>query len=366
MPQNHRPTIVLDVMGADGGPARIVEGGVAAARALLGSAGFVLVGHRDEITALLGHTRDVPGNIRIEHAPNVVPMDIAATEGVRIKDSSVAVGVRLVRDGKADAFVSPGNTGAVMATSLLTLGRIEGVMRPALAGAFPTSRGRPCVVLDVGANADCKPQHLSQFAVLGSVYSQVAFHFESPRVGLLSIGEERSKGNELIHRARGLLSGSKINFVGNVEGRDVLSGNIEVAVTDGFTGNILLKFAESIEPLLVKAVTHQVNTNIFSRFGAMLLLPFLRRMRRTLDYAETGGAPLLGVNGIVFVCHGSSSARAITNALALAYEMAANEINKRIHKELITNHFGKSNGVDSESQNLRDGVLYPAGGDDQR
>jgi len=364
MPQNHRHTIVLDVMGADGGPEHIVEGGIAAARMLQDRAQLILVGRKDDIEPILARVKDLPDNIRLEHAPNEVPMDIAATEGVRIKDSSIAVGVRLVKSGKADAFVSPGNTGAVMATSLLTLGRIEGVIRPALAGAFPTSKGRPCVVVDVGANADCKPQHLSQFAVLGSVYSQVAFHFESPRVGLLSIGEERSKGNELIHKAREALSGSKINFVGNVEGRDILSGNIEVAVTDGFTGNILLKFAESIEPLLVKAVTHQVNTNIFSRFGAMLLLPFLRRLRRTLDYAETGGAPLLGLNGIVFVCHGSSSARAITNAVALAYEMAANEIIKRTHEELITNHFGKNNGVDSESQNLRNGVLYPAGGDD--
>ena len=231
-------------------------------------------------------------------------MHVAATDGVRMKDSSISVGVMEVKEKRADAFVSPGNTGAVMATALLRLGRIKGVMRPAITTLFPTSTGRPTIVLDAGANADCKPIHLSQFAVMGSVYASVVSRLEYPRVGLLSIGEERSKGNELIFNAQNLLKKSKINFVGNIEGRDILSGKIDVAITDGFTGNILLKFAESIKPMLVKSVQRQIQTNIFSRVGAMLLLPFLKRMRNTFDYAESGGAPLLGVNGIVVICHG--------------------------------------------------------------
>ena len=353
-------------MGADGGPERIILGGLEAARTMGQSLRLVMIGRQAAIQNVLKGVKEVPENVAVVHAPTEIPMHMAATEGVRMRDSSVALGLQMVRRDEADAFVSPGNTGAVMASSLLTLGRIEGVQRPAIAAALPTSKGRPCVVLDMGANTDCRPQHLSQFAVMGSVYSQVVFHTESPSVGLLSIGEERSKGNELIFKARALLSESKINFVGNIEGRDILSGAVDVAVTDGFTGNILLKFAESLEPMLVTAVKHQVATNIFSRMGAMLLLPFLRRMRRTLDYAEKGGAPLLGVNGIVIICHGSSSPRAMTNAVLVAHEMAQKRINELIHQELITNHFGRSNGVDSEGQNLRNGVIYSAGSDDQR
>jgi glycerol-3-phosphate acyltransferase PlsX len=293
-------------------------------------------------------------------------MHISATDGVRMRDSSIAVGLRLVKDKQADAFVSPGNTGAVMATSLLTLGRIEGVNRPAITAVFPTATGRHTVVLDVGANSDCKPQHLSQFAVMGSIYSSVIYHHESPRVGLVSIGEERSKGNELIFNAQKLLKHSNINFVGNIEGRDILSGTIDVAVTDGFTGNILLKFAESVQPMLVKSIQRQVQTNVFSRVGVILLAPFLRRMKNRWDYAESGGAPLLGVNGVVIICHGSSNTRAISNAVAAAYEMAAKGIKERIHDELVTNHFGQNNGTKNKGEDNRDGVLYASSSADQR
>lgn len=345
MSANGTYRVALDVMGSDGGPQQIIEGGIWAARQFRDRIHVVLVGQQDIIHAALSHhLREIPKNISVQHAETEVPMTMAATDGVRIKDSSVAVGLRLVKDGEAVAFVSPGNTGAVMATSLLTLGRIEGVSRPAITAAFPTSSERPSIVLDVGANADCKPMHLSQFAVMGSVYSSVVFNNESPRVGLISIGEERSKGNELVFGAQELLKKSKINFVGNIEGRDILSGATDVAVTDGFTGNILLKFAESIQPMMVKAITRQIQTNIFSRFGAYLMLPFLKRMRNAFDYAEYGGAPLLGVNGIVIICHGSSNALAISNAIRVAHEMASKNIKERIRDELITNHFGKQNG----------------------
>ncbi|HVP07354.1 MAG TPA: phosphate acyltransferase PlsX [Candidatus Acidoferrum sp.] len=358
--------VALDVMGADGGPASIIEGGVTAARQLGERIHVLLVGQKSRIELILGHLKDVPRNVSIIHAESEVPMTMSATDGVRLKDSSVALGLQLVKRGDASAFVSPGNTGAVMATALLTLGRIEGVSRPAITAAFPTSSGNPAIVLDVGANADCKPQHLSQFAVMGSVYSSIAFNIDAPRVGLISIGEERSKGNELIFAAQELLKHSKINFVGNIEGRDILSGETDVAVTDGFTGNILLKFAESIQPMLTKAMTRQIQTNIFSRFGAYLMLPFLKRMKNAFDYAKYGGAPLLGVNGIVIICHGSSNSLAISNAIRVAHEMASKNIKERIHDELITNHFGKQNGSRDKRADSGDGIVYSAAQDDQR
>ncbi|HWR81821.1 MAG TPA: phosphate acyltransferase PlsX [Candidatus Deferrimicrobium sp.] len=365
MTDNGTHTIALDVMGADKGLECIIVGGIDAARKHRQAMHLVLVGRRETIDAVLSSLQDVPSNVSVQHAASEVPMHVAAMDGVRLRDSSVTVGLQMVQSGQADAFVSPGNTGTVMATALLTLGRIEGVSRPAITSVFPTATGRPTVVLDVGANSDCRPQHLSQFAVMGSVYSSVTFNLDSPRVGLLSIGEERSKGNELIVNARKLLEDSKINFVGNIEGRDILSGTIDVAVTDGFTGNILLKFAESIQPMLVSSIRRQVQTNLFSRAGVMLLAPFLRRMKNRLDYAEAGGAPLLGVNGIVIICHGSSNARAIESAVSVAFGMASKRIRERIHDELITNHFGQNNEVKSKSEDPRNGIIRSAESPDE-
>lgn len=359
-------TLVLDVMGADSGMDEIITGGLNTARKIGDEVHIIFVGNQIEIETFLKQQDDLPENISVEHADDVVPMNMPATEGVRLRKSSISVGLKLIKMNRAVAFISPGNTGAVMATSLLSLGRIEGVSRPAITALFPTSVDKPTVVLDVGANADCKPQHLSQFAVMGSVYASVVLKKEFPRVGLISIGEERSKGNDLIFNAQKQLKDSKINFIGNIEGRDILSGAVDVAVTDGFTGNILLKFAESIKPMLVKKVQRQIQTNIFSRVGAMLLLPFLKRMRSTFDYAEAGGAPLLGVNGIVIICHGSSNARAISNALAVAFEMANNKIKQRIHDELLTNHFGNTNSENNQSQDNRDGVVCSTPADDKR
>ncbi len=366
MTPNGTYTVALDVMGADRGFEVVAEGGVEAARALGNRLHVVLCGQRERLDRWLSHLKDVPANISVVHAETEVPMRMAAIDGVRMKDSSISVGLRLVKEKVAAAFVSPGNTGAVMASSLLTLGRIEGVSRPAITALFPSTGERPSVVLDVGANADCKPQHLSQFAVMGSVYSSILFNVERPRVGLISIGEERSKGNELVFGAQELLKNSKINFVGNIEGRDILSGAVDVAVTDGFTGNILLKFAESIQPMLTTKIKRQIDTNIFSRFGAYLMLPFLKRMRNAFDYAKYGGAPLLGVNGVVIICHGASSAHAIDNAIRGAYEMAAKGIKERIHDELITNHFGRHNGSKDKRADLRDGVICAPEPNDQR
>ena len=366
MTESKRHNIVLDVMGADSGEEGIIDGGVEAAKSAADSLHVTLVGRREIIERRLEALPETPANISIEHADEAVPMDVSATEGVRMRNSSIRIGLKLLRDKKADGFVSPGNTGAVMGTSLLTLGRMEGVSRPAITSVFPTWTGRKTVVLDVGANADCKPTHISQFAVMGSVYYSVVFGQEAPRVGLISIGEERSKGNELIFNALKLLKNSKINFVGNIEGRDILSGTVNVAVTDGFTGNILLKFAESIRPMLAKSMQRQIQTNIFSRVGAVLLLPFLRRMRDRFDYAEAGGAPLLGVNGVVIVCHGASNSRAICNGIRLAHNLASKNLLKRIKDELVTNHFGRTNGTKDESQNNRNGVVRTSTANDQR
>jgi len=367
MATEQQHSVMLDVMGADHGPEGIIDGGIQAAQMIGDTLEVTLVGHKEQIDEILASRADVPPNVHVLHAEREVTMLISATDGVRMRDSSIAVGLRAMKENGAGAFVSPGNTGAVMATALLTLGRIEGVARPAITSVFPTSTGRPIVVLDVGANVDCKPLHLSQFAVMGSVYSSVMFNLEAPRVGLISIGEERSKGNELIFSARKLLNNSTtINFVGNIEGRDILSGTVDVAVCDGFTGNILLKFAESIKPMLVRATQRQIQTNIFSRIGAMLLLPFLRRMAKQFDYAQSGGAPLLGVDGNVIICHGSSSALAIRNAVAAAYSMVAKGIKEKIHEDLLTNHFGNGNGASSKSKDNRDWVVCTASADDQR
>jgi len=352
-------------MGSDSGEQGIVEGGLHAARSVGDTLEVIFVGRRHLIEKALDSCSSVPSNISIEDAEAEIPMEMAATDGLRIRNSSVAVGLKLIKEGRGDGFVSPGNTGAVMATAFLTLGRIEGVSRPAIAAVFPTSTGRPTIVVDVGANTECRPIHLSQFAVMGSVYYSIAFKHESPRVGLISIGEERSKGNELIFNTRELLKGSTINFVGNIEGRDILSGGVDVGVTDGFTGNILLKFAESVKPLLIESVQRQVQTNIFSRAGVMLLLPFIRRMRELFSYEKLGGAPLLGVNGNVIICHGASDSRAMSNAVKMAHRMSVNKIRQRIHEELTTNHFGQNNGSKNKSPDNRDRVVRSAEANDQ-
>ncbi|MEE8576203.1 MAG: phosphate acyltransferase PlsX [candidate division Zixibacteria bacterium] len=358
--------VVLDVMGADNHPDEIIQGGIIASRSAKKDEGLVLVGDEEIIRRKLDSTDDCSDNISVVHAEQVVPMDIAATEGARMKQSSVSVGLRLIKDGKADAFVSPSNTGAVMASSLLTLGRVKGVPRPAIAALFPTSLKKPCVVLDAGANADCRPQHLVQFGIMGSVYASIILEVKSPRVGLLSIGEERSKGNDLIFSASKLLQESKIKFVGNIEGRDILSGAVEVAVTDGFTGNILLKFAESIQPWLVASLQRQIRTNIFSRVGVTMMLPFMRRMQAAFDYSAYGGAPLLGVNGVVMICHGASSDAAIANAVSATQKMVRGKLKDRLHQALSRNQIGTDNESKEKSKDYRDGLVCASAPDDQR
>lgn len=309
--------VALDAMGGDAGPAVNVEGAVAAAREL--GLGVILVGVQEEIRRHLDRhdLRGLP--IKVRHASEVVEMEESPSTALRKKkDSSIRVAVDLVRSGDADAVVSAGNTGAVMAITLVVLGPLAGVERPAIAAALPTLAGH-AILLDVGANVDCKPRHLVQFAIMGNVYARQVLGKARPRVGLLSIGEEETKGNELTKEAfRALEEEPGIEFIGNVEGVDVFRGYADVVVCDGFTGNVALKIGESVAETIMALVREEVTADLRSRAGALLLKPAFRRLQRRLDYSEVGGAPLLGVNGITIISHGRSSAKAIRNALRVA------------------------------------------------
>jgi glycerol-3-phosphate acyltransferase PlsX len=259
------------------------------------------------------------------------------------------VGLELQKSGYADAFISAGNTGAVMAGALLTLGRIKGISRPAIVTIFPT-QGLPCLVLDVGANAECRPEHLVQFAIMGHIYAIDVLGRERPRVGLLSIGEEPSKGNDLTVATHqllsALLSASNLNFIGNVEGRDVLRGAMDVVVCDGFVGNVVLKFGESFIDFLADSVREEVSKSRLAGLGALLMRSALDSVRRKIDYAEYGGAPLLGVNGIVVIGHGGSSVKAFRNAIDVARTAAARKLNR--HIEEAVGEFVASTATDDQ------------------
>jgi glycerol-3-phosphate acyltransferase PlsX len=348
--------IALDVMGADVSPESIINGGIQAAFEYSEDTQIVLVGKQEVISEYLNKQPDLPQNIAVEYASHAVAMSDAPTEGIRKKDSSIAVGLNMQKEKRADAFVSAGNTGAVMATSILVLGRIEGVNRPAIVGIFPTLN-KPALVLDVGANVDCKPSTLLQFGLMGSVYASLMTGRTSPKVGLLSIGEEKSKGNEQTIEAWNLFEKSGLNFSGNVEGRDILAGKADVVVTDGFTGNIVLKFTESIKGFLVTKLTRQVQSNIFSRIGAALMTPFLRRLKNTFDYSEYGGAPLLGINGVCIICHGSSSPKAIKNGIRVARDMVRYRISDNIRTEMSIYKNGNESILNGKDQNNRNGIV---------
>jgi len=321
--------IAIDAMGGDHGPRVVVPGALAALARLPEDVGVLLVGDETRIRAAAG--RGLPGRrAEIVHAPDEVSMEDSPATAVRRKpDSSMARGLALVKDERAEAFLSAGSTGAVVAGGLLVLGRTPGVHRPAIATLFPTDRAR-CVLLDVGANAECKPQHLAQFAAMGTVYAQIHLGRERPRVGLLNIGEEASKGNDLASAAHALLRDSGLNFVGNVEGRDVLSGRTDVVVCDGFVGNIVLKFAESMLRFMSRQIRAEIRSSWRVKLGAALMRPGFHAMRQRLDYQEEGGAPLLGIKRTVVISHGKSTERAIENAVALCAELASNELPRQI------------------------------------
>ncbi len=326
-------TIALDAMGGDHAPKSEVEGAIRAVRAL--NVRVILVGREDMIHQELREqgARNLP--IEVHHASEVVTMEDSAAKAMRTKrDSSMRVACRLVREGTAQGMVSAGNTGAVMATAKLVQGMVRGVERPALATAFPTLKGSPAVLVDVGANVDCSPQMLAQFAVMGEVYSRVIFQTDRPRVGLLSIGEEEHKGNELTRQAFPLLKSLPINFIGNVEGRDVYTGYADVLVCDGFVGNVALKVSEGIVDVIKQMLRQSLEATISRQIGAVLARNGFADLKRRMDYSEYGGAPLLGVKGVTIICHGRSNANAIKNAIRVAAEFAEGRINQRIEEEL--------------------------------
>ena len=304
--------IALDAMGSDRAPAVEVEGAVGALLDLDADASVVLVGDRDRIEAELVRWPDAPRDrLEIVHASEVIEMHEAPATAIRRKrDSSIVVGVRLLQAGEVDAFISAGSTGAVMAASLVILRTLQGVDRPPVGARIPTATGR-CLALDVGANVDTKPHQLVQFAQLGSVYAEDMLGIESPRIGLLNIGSEPEKGNEVVLEAHQLLASlPDINFVGNVEGRDIVTGKCDVLVADGFVGNVLLKFYESVAGLIISMLRRE-----FAEQGVQMDFD---RVFRSLDYTGIGGAPLLGVNGVVIICHGGSPPHAIRNAIGVA------------------------------------------------
>lgn len=325
--------IAIDAMGGDLGPAVVVHGALRALPHLPPATEFLLVGDEAQLQAALGHGAATP-RVAIVHAPDVVGMHEPPAASVRRKpNSSVAVAARLVHEGRADAMLSPGNTGGVVAAALFALGRIPGVQRPAIAVLFPTER-TDCVLLDVGANSDCKPVHLLQFAVMGAVCARLRLGCERPRVGLLNIGEEESKGSELAVAAHALLAHSGLQFVGNLEGRDLLAGHADVVVCDGFVGNVVLKFAESMLGFTRGLLRHEIQSSPRLRLGGWLLRPAFAHLKKRLDYQEFGGAPLLGVNGIVVIAHGKSTERAVENAVRGCARLVEDRLLARIASEL--------------------------------
>ena len=327
-------TIAVDAMGGDHAPKAEVAGAVLAARDL--GVKVILVGHQDVVRRELDEhddCRDLP--IEIVHASERVTMEDSAAKAFRSKrDSSLRVSSRLVRDGVAQGFVSAGNTGAVMATAKMVQGMVPGVERPALAGVFPTMAGPPVVVVDVGANVDCSARMLAQFAVMGEIYSRVILRRFKPRVGLLSIGEEEHKGNDITRSATPLLKNLNLDFIGNVEGRDIFGGKVDVIVCDGFIGNVALKVSEGLVDMVKHLLQESLEATITRKIGYVLSRAAFTDFKKRVDYSEYGGAPLLGVRGVCIICHGRSNANAIKNAIRVAAEFASGQINNRIESEL--------------------------------
>jgi glycerol-3-phosphate acyltransferase PlsX len=325
--------IAVDAMGGDSAPEVVVEGAVAAAREF--GLHQVLVGSREAVQPILDRLGSWPRDlIELKHCTEVAGMAEAPVEVLRRKkDSSIRVAFDLVKAGQADAVVSAGNSGATLAVGTVVLGRLDGIERPGIAGIFPSRKGRT-VVMDIGANVDCKPSFLYQFGFMASAYAREVLDVERPRVGLLSIGEEDSKGNELVKRAHELLKQSPLNFVGNVEGRDVFNGTVDVVVCDGFVGNVMLKMAEGMAEAIGAMLKDELGAGMMSRFGALLAMGGFRRFKKRVDYAEFGGAPLLGINGVGIISHGGSTPKAIKNAVRTAAEMVGAELPVRMSELL--------------------------------
>jgi glycerol-3-phosphate acyltransferase PlsX len=331
--------IALDAMGSDRAPKPEIEGALHAARNY--GVRVLLVGPEETIKAELDrHPSASRLPIEIVHASEVITMEDKAMQAFRSKrDSSIRVGLRLVREGRAAGFVTAGNTGAAMATAKMVLGALQGVDRPALAAVFPTAPGTAAILLDVGANVDCKPHNLEQFAVMGEIYFRSMFGRgfsgdKRPRVGLLSIGEEETKGNELTRESFKLLKRLPMNFLGNVEGRDLFNGKVDVIVADGFVGNVALKISEGVAGLVRTVLKESLKATITRQVGYMLSRSAFYDFKKRIDHTEYGGAPLLGVKGVCIITHGSSNANAIKNSVRVAAEFSERRINSAIEQGL--------------------------------
>ena len=327
--------IAIDALGGDDAPGSIVDGALVAARHL--QCGLLLVGGRTAIEQELArHPGAGSLDIALVDAPERIEMAEPAAAALRRKPgASIRLAAEAVRDGRADALFSAGHTGASVIAAHAAFGRIQGVERPALATIVPTRRA-PAVLLDAGATVECRPQHLVQFAIMGAAYARVALGCESPRVGLLSVGEEESKGNDLTREAHQLLKDAPINFVGNVEGRDVYAGETDVIVCDGFTGNVTLKISEGLVETVEQLLHEELSSTFGTRVGYLLSRQAFRRFRRRVDYSEYGGALLVGLNGLCVVGHGRSSAKAVSNAVAMTIRFVKERLVQKLTADLAT------------------------------
>jgi len=325
--------VVVDAMGAEKGVGIVVRGVLEAIQEN-SQIEVSIVGSREKIKREIKKLNVSSPPFSIVSASQIVTMNDSATTVLKKKDSSIAVALDMVKNWKAQAFVSAGNTGAVMAASLLKLGRIRGVNRPCLAAVFPTLNEKKVVLLDVGANVDCKPVHLFQFALMGSIYAYKVLKKREPRVALLNIGSEENKGNDLLIETFKLLKSSSLNFVGNIEGKDIISGKVEVVVCDGFVGNVILKFAERFATTTLNIVRKKAKRS-FLGLGGLLSRGWLKEISSNLDYAEYGGVPLLGINGICIIAHGASSSKAIKNAILVSFQFNKMGVNKDIENTLL-------------------------------
>lgn len=324
--------IVVDAMGGDYAPKVVIEGTLAAVKEY--GAEVILAGDEAKINPLLKKARYAGPNITVVHAPETILMSEHAALSVRRKrNSSIVIGINLIKEGKAGAFFSAGNTGAVVCAATLGLGLIPGVERPGIAIVTPTLKGIS-LIIDVGANIDPKPNQLLQYGIMGDVYSRTILNKTNPSVGLLNIGEEEAKGTEFIRETHELLQKSKLNFIGNVEGKDLFTGKCDIIVCDGFVGNVALKVSESAAEAMQVFLKRHLLSNVFGKIGLLFLMPSLKRFKRELDYSEYGGAPLLGVNGVTIIGHGRSNVKAIKNAIRVAKEEVERSFNDKVSEAI--------------------------------
>lgn len=323
--------IAVDAMGGDFAPEVNILGAYEVA--IDKKVEIILVGDERKIKSFLPEKKDLEGIISIFHTEDTIQMEENVSSAIRKRNSSMRKAIQLVKENKADAVISAGHSGAMMALSYMLLGKLPNVERPAIATVMPSLKGH-FILLDAGANVDCKPEHLVQFAIMGDAYHRALFNSESPKVALLSIGEEGTKGNELTKEAFRLLQSTKLNFIGNIEGKDVFFGLADVVVCDGFVGNIVLKVGEGLAEALMKMLKREITEIITGKLGYMMIKPAIKSFRKKVDYSEYGGALLLGINGTSLICHGRSSAKAIKNAIKVAMEMAKKQIYKSISESL--------------------------------